>query len=184
MANMKHFVKISVVASFLLGCFVLVFYFTAYSSPPDDFEQNYEYVSRLPESIDPTGEKIVIIDPKVHAWGAYDPEGDLVAAGLATAGADWCSDIRRACRTKAGTFRVFSLGSVHCKSSIFPIPRGGAPMPYCMFFNRNQAMHGSHGKNVIEGNASHGCVRLRIEDAEWLRKNFVDIGTMVTVYPY
>ncbi len=43
-------------------------------------------------------------------------------------------------------------------------------MPYCMFFNGNQGLHGS--PYVMEGNVSHGCVRLSVSDAEWLRFNF------------
>ncbi|HSW70413.1 MAG TPA: L,D-transpeptidase family protein, partial [Gammaproteobacteria bacterium] len=37
---------------------------------------------------------------------------------------------------------------------------------------------------VVDGNASHGCVRLKVQDAEWLRFNFVSIGTKVVVLPY
>lgn len=141
------------------------------------------YESRLPQTLN-TGEKTILIDPSVHAWGAYDANGNLIRAGLVTAGAKWCPDIKRACKTKAGTFRIQSLGSAHCKSSIYPLPRGGAPMPYCMFFNRNQGLHGTYGNGVIEGNISHGCVRMRVPDAEWVRYNFATIGTKVIVRPY
>ncbi len=140
------------------------------------------YASRLPSHIDTHGERIVVVDPRVHAWGAYGSDGNLIRAGLATAGASYCPDIKRACHTKTGSFRVQSLGAASCKSSIYPLPKGGAPMPYCMFFNKNQGLHGSY--NVVDGNASHGCVRLKVADAEWLRFNFVKIGTKVVVKPY
>lgn len=139
------------------------------------------YASRLPQKIN-TREKVIVINPNVHAWGAYDSNGNLVRAGLATAGASWCSDIKRACKTRAGSFRIQSLGARSCKSSIYPLPKGGAPMPYCMFFNGNQGLHGS--PYVMEGNASHGCVRMRVEDAEWMRFNFARIGTKVIVKSY
>lgn len=139
------------------------------------------YANRLPKKIN-TSEKVVVVDPRVHAWGAYSSNGDLIKAGLATAGSSWCKDIKRPCRTKSGSFRVQSLGNSHCKSTIYPLPRGGAPMPYCMFFNKNQGLHGSY--NVVEGNVSHGCVRLRVGDAEWLRFQFVNRGTKVIVRPY
>lgn len=139
------------------------------------------YAARLPKQIK-TKEKVVLVDPTVHAWGAYTADGELVRAGLATAGNSWCRDIKRPCRTKSGSFRVQSLGSSGCKSSIYPLPKGGAPMPYCMFFNQNQGLHGSY--NVVEGNVSHGCVRLRVSDAEWLRFQFVRVGTKVIVRPY
>jgi len=142
-----------------------------------------DYKSRLPSHI-ATKEKMVLIDPRVHVWGAYDSSGNLVRAGLASAGSNWCPDIKRACHTRPGSFRVSSLGNANCKSSIYPLPKGGAPMPYCMFFNKNQGMHGSARGNVVEGNVSHGCVRMHVEDAQWLRFNFVNVGTKVVVRPY
>ena len=140
------------------------------------------YASRMPSSIPAPGQKVIVVDPSVHAWGAYGPDGDLIRSGIATAGANYCPDIKRPCRTRVGTFRIQSLGSFSCKSSIYPLPRGGAPMPYCMFFNGNQGLHGSY--NVVDGNASHGCVRLTVSDAEWVRFNFASIGTKVIVRPY
>lgn len=146
--------------------------------------------SPLPQTED-VDEKTIIVDPQLYAWGAYDSDGTLVRWGPATAGSAWCRDIGRSCRTKAGSFRIYSMGSSNCISSKFPLPDGGAPMPYCMFFNGGQALHGSPGQ-VRAGNLSHGCVRLFVQDAEWLRYEFVEPssesndykGTKVIVLPY
>lgn len=129
--------------------------------------------SPLPREITPPDEKVVIVNLGKHAWGAYDPDGRLVRWGPATGGKDYCADIGQGCRTKPGEFRIYSLGSSRCVSSKFPVGEGGAPMPYCMFFHGGQALHGSPG-GVIRGNESHGCVRLFVDDAEWLRYDFVD----------
>lgn len=139
------------------------------------------YASRL----SPTahyGEKVIIINPRRHVWGAYSADGKLLRAGLATAGSSWCPDIHRACRTRSGTFRIYTLGSRSCYSKRYPVGRGGAPMPYCMFFNGNQGLHGSH--EIAEANLSHGCVRISVSDAEWVRFNFATIGTKVIVMSY
>ncbi|EKD71040.1 MAG: enhanced entry protein [uncultured bacterium] len=152
--------------------------------PPKVEKPQPNYASRVPQSINSHGQKVIVVDPRAHVWAAYGPDGNLIRAGLATAGAKYCPDIKRACKTRAGTFRVNSLGSKSCKSSIYPLPKGGAPMPYCMFFNGNQGLHGSHYHAVIEGNVSHGCVRMRIQDAEWLRFNFARVGTKVIVKSY
>lgn len=144
-------------------------------------EEHVDYASRLPSTIS-TGEKTILVDPNVHAWGAYNKEGELVRAGLATAGNDYCPDIKRSCRTSSGSFRIQSLGNASCKSTIYPLPKGGAPMPYCMFFNGDQGLHGSY--EVVEGNVSHGCVRMHVEDAKWIRNHFATIGTKVIVKPY
>tara|TARA_R110000868_G_scaffold203421_7_gene451245 strand:+ start:2176 stop:2718 length:543 start_codon:yes stop_codon:yes gene_type:complete len=140
------------------------------------------YASRLPQTMQTHGKRVVLVDPKVHAWGAYDSSGKLIKAGLATAGGYYCKDVGRACKTPAGTFRINSLGAASCKSSLYPKPNGGAPMPYCMFFNKNIGFHGS--AYVMEGNQSHGCVRMKVADAEWMRYNFAKIGTKVIVKPY
>ena len=145
---------------------------------------NADYASRIPDRINTGGKKVVVVDPSEHVWGAYDENGDLIKAGLATAGGNYCEDIGRGCRTSVGTFRVYSLGDASCKSRIYPLPNGGGLMPYCMYFSGGEALHGSPDGAVVEANISHGCVRMRIADAEWLRNNFVTIGTRVIVRPY
>jgi lipoprotein-anchoring transpeptidase ErfK/SrfK len=53
-----------------------------------------------------------------------------------------------------------------------------------MFFNKDQALHGVPDSEVADANLSHGCVRMHVADAEWLRYNFVNIGTPVIVKSY
>lgn len=138
----------------------------------------------MPEHISPPGEKVIIVNPRSHEFGAYSAAGTLLRSGTATAGAGYCPDIHRGCRTKVGTFRIYSLGSSGCRSSKFPVPHGGAPMPYCMFFNGGQGIHGSPAGKVVRDNVSHGCVRVHIDDAEWIRFNFATYGTKVIIKPY
>lgn len=136
----------------------------------------------LPSQINPPGERMVLVSPTEHAWGAYNSNGQLVRSGIASTGADWCEDTGRVCHTRTGSFRVRSLGSANCKSPSFPLPYGGGPMPYCMYFNETQALHGY--PHISRANKSHGCVRMSNSDARWLRNNFVRIGTIVHVEPY
>ncbi len=155
-------------------------HYSKHRSQSSRYSQNSS--PRLPRTISPPGEPVVIVDPRVHRWGAYDASGNLIREGMASAGSGWCRDLGRSCHTSVGTFRVHSLGGSGCVSSKFPLGRGGAPMPYCMYFNRNQALHGSY--EVADANISHGCVRLHVDDAEWLRFNFVRMGTKVIIKPY
>ena len=140
------------------------------------------YASRLPSHIQTNGERVILVNPNVHAWGAYSRDGKLTRAGLATAGSSWCPDIDRPCRTRAGTFHIQSLGGSDCKSTRYPVGEGGAHMPYCMYFNGSQGIHGSN--ELAEANLSHGCVRISVSDARWLRFNFSEIGTKVVIKPY
>ncbi len=142
------------------------------------------YVSALPQEINLGKEKVILIDPRAHAWGAYNADGMLVKGGIATAGADYCPDEGRPCRTNVGTFRVYSLGEGDCRSRTYPIGKGGSLMPYCMFFNKGQSLHGSPDQMMVDANISHGCVHMRIPDAEWLRYEFARVGTKVVVLPY
>ena len=136
----------------------------------------------LPNQIEPPGLSTVKVDLGKLAWGAYTASGDLINWGPVSGGKNYCPDIRRGCRTVTGHFTVQSKGGPGCVSSKFPVGKGGAPMPYCMFFKGGFAMHAS---TMVPGaNASHGCVRMFLEDARWLNREFVEIGsTRVKVVP-
>lgn len=146
--------------------------------------------SPFDKQIPSIGEKLLIYNPKINAWAAYDASGALMQWGPGSSGADWCPDLGRACHTPAGSFRVYGKGGADCESSIFPMPYGGAPMSYCMYFVGGDAFHASD--EVPGYNASHGCVRIFYDDAKWLNLQFVDLpnqsndhkGTRVIIMPY
>ncbi|MCH9769329.1 MAG: L,D-transpeptidase [Gammaproteobacteria bacterium] len=136
----------------------------------------------FPNQREAQGVRVLIVSPRNLAWGAYNEDGQLVRTGRASGGKAYCADVGRACRTPRGVFKVYRKGSKYCKSSKFPLGRGGAPMPYCMFFRGGFALHGS--PDVPMHNASHGCVRLKPHAAKWLHQNFVRVGTVVIVTSY
>jgi len=147
-------------------------------------------ISSVAQALNTRGEKVIVVDPHRHTFAAYDANGHLKRSGMASSGRNYCPDIRRPCRTHTGYFRLYYLGDESCYSTRYPLPNGGAPMPYCMYFNGNQALHGSY--EVAYANLSHGCVRLRVSDAAWLRYHFVESpnasnhyrGTLVIIKPY
>lgn len=145
-------------------------------------------ISPFPAKMAAAGHKVIIVDPKTLAFGAYDASGTLVHWGPISAGRDYCPDIHRRCHSSVGTFQVYTKEGAGCKSKKFPIGKGGAPMPYCMYFNGGYALHGS--PEVPGYNASHGCIRMFTEDAQWLNTQFVDLpgsghrGTQVIIRPY
>lgn len=138
--------------------------------------------SAMPATISLLGEKAIIVNPKKHIWGAYSANGKLVRSGIATSGAYRCPEDDSSCKTSVGRFRIFRMGDSECYSKQYPMPNGGAPMPYCMFFNGGQAIHGSNA--VYRQNASHGCVRVQPWEAEWIRYEFAQQGTLVIIQPY
>ncbi|WED44209.1 L,D-transpeptidase [Legionella cardiaca] len=122
-----------------------------------------------------------IFNPRSRSWKAVQ-NGKVVKTGKASGGSNYCRDIKRACRTPSGTYHIISKGGANCRSSRYPLGGGGAKMPYCMFYSKYYAIHGSY--DVPNYNASHGCIRVRPSDALWLHRNFIKIGTKVVVLPY
>src|SRR5690349_17192378 len=76
----------------------------SYSSGSDyPYSAHYDeskYSSMMPQNIASKG-KVIIVDPKIFAWGAYQ-NGQLVKGGIANAGASYCPDEGRPCRTTSG----------------------------------------------------------------------------------
>lgn len=147
-------------------------------------------LSPFPLKIAKENEKQIIVDQDKLAWGAYDQQGQLVKWGPVSSGSDRCSDNSSpTCRTMTGIFQIFSKENDHCKSNIFPIGKGGAKMPYCMYFHKGLALHGS--PDIPGYRASHGCVRMFTRDAKWLNEEWVDsanasnnfMGTKVVIRP-
>jgi lipoprotein-anchoring transpeptidase ErfK/SrfK len=124
----------------------------------------------------------VVFSPKTLTWKAINNNGKVVRVGKGSGGRAYCPDVHRGCHTPTGAYSVLSKGGAGCRSSRYPVGRGGAPMPYCMFFSKYYAIHGSH--DVPNYNASHGCVRVTPNEAKWLSNNFVTIGTKVVIQPY
>jgi hypothetical protein len=147
---------------------------------PNDVEHvNILQLSPLPQQ---GAASSVRVDLSDLAWGAYDSKGELVNWGPISGGKGYCPDTGHGCKTVTGDFTFYRKQGSGCVSSRFPLPNGGAPMPYCMHFHGGFAMHAS---TTVPGyNASHGCVRMFFEDAKWLNQNFVDVGaTHVRITP-
>jgi hypothetical protein len=146
-------------------------------------------VSPFPRYITPYAEKVIFIDQQLLAWVAYNEEGELVWWGPISSGSGLCPNLDGHCETPSGAFRIIRKQDIECISTAFPQRAdgmsGGAEMPYCMHFFRGFALHGS---DTVPGyRASHGCVRMFIEDARWLNEEFIDLpggamkGTRVLV---
>ncbi len=157
---------------------------------PNNIERLTIYdVSPFPRYIESDGEKTIFVSQKQLAWGAYDEQGELVWWGPISSGSGHCGSLDGNCLTPSGSFRVIRKQDIDCVSTVFPRRadgnNGGALMPYCMHFLRGFALHGSD--SVPGYRASHGCVRMFIEDARWLNEEFINLpggggkGTRVIV---
>ena len=140
--------------------------------PKNTYSTNKLDFSPVRQQIEPPGEKVILVSLNENqlAFGAYDASGNLQYWGPVSGGKSYCPDINRGCHTTQGTFSIYRKEGAGCKSTRFPVGRGGAPMPYCMFFHGGFALHGS--SDVPGYNASHGCIRLFVNDAKWLNENF------------
>lgn len=140
------------------------------------------YNARFPGKIRAVGYKFFVFSPRMRQWAAYDASGTLVQTGRGNGGSDYCEELGHPCHSPHGWFSVHSKGSADCISHKFPLGKGGAQMPYCMFFSGGYAIHGSPWIGVH--NTSHGCIRVTTQSAEWLSSNFMTVGTRVLVLPY
>lgn len=134
-------------------------------------------VSPFPRYIEPEGEKIIFVNQDKLAWGAYDENGELLWWGPLSSGSGHCRGLDGTCITPSGAFRIVRKQDIDCISTTFPMrgngDNGGAEMPYCMHFFRGYALHGS---DTVPGyRASHGCIRIFIEDARWLNEEFITL---------
>lgn len=124
--------------------------------------------------------KLLVIDLKKFAFGAYDTNGDLLRWGPASGGAQFCPLSKKSCRSATGLHTIFKMGGSNCKSRSYPVvTKGGAPMPFCMFYYKGYAIHASSLSGFV--NRSRGCIRLFFNDAMWLNQKFAKIGTRVLV---
>jgi L,D-transpeptidase ErfK/SrfK len=126
------------------------------------------------QNMGPQNNRTILVSPGRLAWAAYDTDGSLVRWGVASTGRDFCADTNSHCKTPRGAFMIYRKEGADCISTKFPLRRGGAPMPYCMFFKGGFAIHGSY--DLPGYNASHGCVRVPVEDARWLNQEFITLG--------
>jgi L,D-transpeptidase ErfK/SrfK len=136
----------------------------------------------------PEGEKFLVWDPELLAWGAYDENHELVNWGPGIGGKNYCADSGRRCRTVTGVREISAKRGRYAVSGKYPINKddktksGGAPIPYYMQFARG---YGLHASSTLPGrHASHGCIRLFYEDAKWLHNEFVSIGMDIIIKPY
>jgi lipoprotein-anchoring transpeptidase ErfK/SrfK len=124
---------------------------------------------------------VFIFDPNCHVWAIYDQEGNLIKTGPASGGKDYCPDIDAPCRTIVGKFTAYRESGPECVSNEFPVGKGGAPMPDCIFFHNGYAIHGA---NVVPNyNTSHGCIHVKIADAKWIETE-IKPGSTIIVLPY
>jgi lipoprotein-anchoring transpeptidase ErfK/SrfK len=148
--------------------------------PRDISKLNYEKLAPFSLHRDTDGKRLLYIDLDKFAFAAYDKEGKRVLWGPASGGKPWCDDTQESCLSATGTYHVFRIKGEDCESGTYPLEsKGGASMPYCMYYYKGFAIHGSTLSGFV--NRSRGCIRLFDEDAKWLNQHFVQLGTEVIV---
>jgi|AntRauTorckE6833_2_1112554.scaffolds.fasta_scaffold14781_2 lipoprotein-anchoring transpeptidase ErfK/SrfK len=118
---------------------------------------------------------VIVFDPQRLAWAHY-LNGRLITWGPAVGGKDWCPDKnnRRGgpCRTDVGTFHFTEAADATRRSNAYPIncgQPGGRPcaaMPYFTRFTSDG--QGIHKRSMRGANASHGCIGVFAEDAQYI----------------
>jgi len=85
-----------------------------------------------------------------------------------------CSPGKNGYETPKGNFKIYAK-----EEMAISYKYGNTPMPYTLWFFGGYGIHAS--KSVPNYPASHGCVRLSIEDAKWLFDR-TPVNTPVIIY--
>ncbi len=80
--------------------------------------------------------------------------------------------------TVAGRFAIYAkVPKQRMRGPDYDLPN----VPWVLYFYRGYSFHGTYWHNSFGRPMSHGCVNMRIEDAQWLYE-WAEIGTPVLVY--
>lgn len=86
---------------------------------------------------------------------------------------------RKGYTTPSGQFKPYVLKKLHYSKKY-----DNAPMPYSIFFHGGYAIHATGEVERLGSPASHGCVRLELQNARWLYRIVKEFGqerTYITV---
>jgi hypothetical protein len=101
----------------------------------------------------------LVIDINSQSWHHFE-HGNLMNSGVVSTGSSGTS-------TPRGHFRA-GIKQRYKRSSLYPKPRGGAPMNYAIQVRGDIFLH----EGYLPGYpASHGCIRVWTSDAKYLWRN-------------
>ncbi len=81
--------------------------------------------------------------------------------------------------TPSGNYQPYMLKKLHYSKKY-----DNAPMPYSIFFHGGYAIHATGEVERLGSPASHGCIRLELQNARWLYrivKEFGSENTYITI---
>jgi len=122
-----------------------------------------------------TTDKLITVDlgkQKLYAWeGGRIQKEFSVSTGM------------RYTPTVRGSFKIYIKNEKQNMKGSYPPyePYFLKNVPYVMFFKGSYAIHGTYWHNKFGSRASHGCVNLRVEDAQWVYE-WAPMGTRVEVF--
>lgn len=120
----------------------------------------------------PSGEKHIYVDLSAQKLYAY--QGDNIVMETLIASGKWDP-------TPVGNFQIWEkLRATRMAggegADAYDLPN----VPYVMYFYQDYGLHGAYWHNNFGHKMSHGCVNMRIVDAQEIF-NWADVGTPVSV---
>ena len=133
---------------------------------PDFYKHEYE----VPEKLVDIDEIWLEVDLSEQAL--YLHEGQRLAAGFSISSGEPGKD------TPTGLYKIYAMyESYPMWGPDYHIP----DVPFAMFYHVDFAIHGAYWQDNFGAPASHGCVNMNVNDAEWIYGN-VRKGTYVYVH--
>lgn len=135
-------------------------------------------------------QKYLLVDLNNLIWKAIDENGVIIKTGKAVGGSYKCSDAPRSCKTKFGIYSVLKKYGYVRRSDLYPITCKDKKVCGSKMYWQSKidwsgiSIHGVSDKMLPDYNASHGCIRVSIQNAYWLNKYFLEVGTKVIILDY
>jgi lipoprotein-anchoring transpeptidase ErfK/SrfK len=123
---------------------------------------------------------MLVTGAKAEVFITIDKSEQLMYVETPTDNFVWdVSTGRKGYTTPSGQFKPYILKKIHYSKKY-----DNAPMPWSIFFHKGYAIHATGEVERLGRPASHGCVRLDLQNARWLYrivKEFGQENTYITV---
>lgn len=107
---------------------------------------------------------MLITGAKADVFITIDKSEQVMYVETPTDSYSWhVSTARKGYRTPTGSYKPYRLAKMHYSKKY-----DNAPMPHSIFFHGGYAIHATYDVKRLGQPASHGCIRLSPQNAQWL----------------
>jgi len=142
----------------------------SYTENTEDTNNYYSSIDPIHNSLMATGQHWIEVDLSEQLLTAWDGDTPIMSS--------YISGGKEETPTVLGRFSVnYKLTKQDMRGDDYELP----DVPWVMYFFEDYAIHGAYWHNVFGTPRSHGCVNMKISDAQWLYE-WSPYGTEVYIH--